>query len=95
MEILQGVGVAAMPVMNLEDQFRDPHLRAREVHLECEHPKVGIEWLHGIPWRLSETPGRIHRPAPLLGEHNQYVFGELLGLPESEIQRLTETGAMY
>ena len=95
MEILQGAGVAAMPVMNLEDQFRDPHLRAREVHLECEHPKVGIEWLHGIPWRLSETPGRIHRPAPLLGEHNRYVFGELLGLPEGEIQRLSEMGAMY
>ncbi|MBI3328874.1 MAG: CoA transferase, partial [Nitrospinae bacterium] len=85
METLQAVGVPAMPVMNLEDQFRDPHLRAREVHVECEHPKVGIEWLHGIPWHLSETPGRIRRPAPLLGEHNQYVFGELLGLPAAEI----------
>ncbi|MGH8057484.1 MAG: CaiB/BaiF CoA transferase family protein, partial [Candidatus Entotheonellia bacterium] len=94
MEQLQAVGVAAMPVMNLEDQFRDPHLRAREIHLECEHPKVGLEWLHGIPWRLSETPGRIHRPAPLLGEHNQYVFGELLGLPASQIQRLTESEAI-
>lgn len=94
MEMLQAAGVAAMPVMNLEDQFRDPHLRAREVHLECEHPKVGIEWLHGIPWRLSETPGRIHRPAPLLGEHNQYVFGELLGLPSSEVQRLMDAGAI-
>jgi len=95
MEILQGAGVAAMPVMNLEDQFRDPHLRHREVHRECEHPKVGIEWLHGIPWHLSETPGRIRRPAPLLGEHNQYVFGDLLGLPEAEIQRLMEAGAIY
>ena len=94
MEQLQAVGVAAMPVMNLEDQFTDPHLRAREVHLECEHPKVGIEWLHGIPWRLSDTPGRIHRPAPLLGEHNQYVFGELLGLSASEIQQLTESEAI-
>jgi crotonobetainyl-CoA:carnitine CoA-transferase CaiB-like acyl-CoA transferase len=95
MEILQAAGVAAMPVMNVEDQFRDPHLRARQVHVECEHPKVGIEWLHGIPWHLSETPGRIRRPAPLLGEHNQYVFGELLGLPAAEIQRLVEAGAIY
>lgn len=94
METLQGAGVAAMPVMNLEDQFRDPHLRAREIHLECEHPKVGIEFLHGIPWRLSETPGRIQRPAPLLGEHNQYVFGELLGLPAAKIQELTASGAI-
>lgn len=95
MATLQSAGVAAMPVMNLEDQFRDPHLRAREIHVESEHPKVGLEFLHGIPWRLSDTPGRISRPAPLLGEHNQYVFGELLGLPEAEIQRLVEAGAMY
>jgi benzylsuccinate CoA-transferase BbsF subunit len=94
MEILQSAGVAAMPVMNLEDQFRDAHLRAREIHLESEHPKVGLEYLHGIPWRLSDTPGRIRRPAPLLGEHNQYVFGELLGLPEAEIQRLMQAGAI-
>jgi benzylsuccinate CoA-transferase BbsF subunit len=95
METLQAAGVAAMPVMNLEEQFRDPHLRVREIHLESEHPKVGLEFLHGIPWHLSETPGRISRPAPLLGEHNQYVFGALLGLPEAEIQRLTELGAIY
>jgi benzylsuccinate CoA-transferase BbsF subunit len=95
METLQAAGVAAMPVMNLEDQFRDPHLREREIHLESEHPKVGLEFLHGIPWRLSGTPGRIRRPAPLLGEHNHYVFGELLGLPEAEIQRLVEAGAIY
>jgi benzylsuccinate CoA-transferase BbsF subunit len=94
MEILQAAGVAAMPVMNLEDQFRDPHLREREIHLESEHPKVGLEFLHGIPWRLSDTPGRIRRPAPLLGEHNQYVFGELLGLPEAAIQRLVDAGAI-
>jgi benzylsuccinate CoA-transferase BbsF subunit len=95
MQTLQAAGVAAMPVMTLEDQFRDPHLRARAIHLECEHPKVGLEWLHGIPWRLSDTPGRIRRPAPLLGEHNDYVFGELLGLPAAEIQRLVEAGAIY
>jgi benzylsuccinate CoA-transferase BbsF subunit len=95
MELLQAAGVAAMPVMNLEDQFRDPHLREREIHVECEHPKVGIEFLHGIPWRLSGTPGRIRRPAPLLGEHNQYVFGELLGLQQAEIQRLMDAEAIY
>jgi crotonobetainyl-CoA:carnitine CoA-transferase CaiB-like acyl-CoA transferase len=94
METLQAAGVAAMPVMSLEDQFRDPHLRAREIHLESEHPKVGLEFLHGIPWRLSDTHGRIRPPAPLLGEHNQYVFGELLGLPEAEIQRLVQSGAI-
>jgi crotonobetainyl-CoA:carnitine CoA-transferase CaiB-like acyl-CoA transferase len=59
------------------------------------HPKVGLEFLHGIPWRLSDTPGRISRPAPLLGEHNQYVFGNLLGLSAAEIRRLVEAEAIY
>jgi CoA:oxalate CoA-transferase len=95
METLQAAGVVAMPVMNLEDQFRDPHLREREIHLESEHPRVGLEFLHGIPWRLSDTPGRISRPAPLLGEHNPYVFSDLLGLPEAEIQRLVEAEAIF
>ena len=95
METLQAAGVAAMPVMNLEDQFRDPHLREREIHLESEHPRVGLEFLHGIPWRLSGTPGRISRPAPLLGEHNHYVFSDLLGLPEAEIQRLMQAEAIF
>jgi crotonobetainyl-CoA:carnitine CoA-transferase CaiB-like acyl-CoA transferase len=56
---------------------------------------VGVESLYGIPWRLSETPGDIHRPAPSLGEHNDYVFGELLGKPKSEIQRMIEAKVIY
>ena len=88
MEKLQEVGVAAMPVMNVEDQYFDPHYRERQTYIETEHPLVGFEVLYGIPWRLSETPGQIKRVAPSLGEHNEYVFGELLGLSEEEIARL-------
>jgi crotonobetainyl-CoA:carnitine CoA-transferase CaiB-like acyl-CoA transferase len=44
---------------------------------------------------LSETPGEIRRPAPLLGEHNNYVFGELLGLSEEEIETLVEKKVIY
>ena len=94
-DLLQGHGIAAMPVMNIEDQFLDPHLQERQAYLEVEHPHVGIEWLYGMPWLLSDTPGGIRRPAPLLGEHNGYVFGELLGLATEEIERLRVEQVIY
>ena len=63
-DTLQRHGIAAMPVMNIEDQFLDPHLQERQAYLEVEHPHVGIEWLYGMPWLLSgaqgESAGRRH-----------------------------------
>jgi formyl-CoA transferase len=95
MGILQNVGVAAVPVMNVEDQYFDPHFKERETYIELQHPLIGLEVLYGIPWRLSDTPGRIRRVAPSLGEHNSYVFGELLGLPAKEIAQLAEDKIIY
>jgi benzylsuccinate CoA-transferase BbsF subunit len=91
---LQKAGIAAAPVMNIEDQFTDPHYRERGVFVESEHPRVGAEWLPGIPWQLSDTPGQVRRHAPLLGEHNPYVFRDLLGLPQGEYTALTESGTL-
>ena len=90
MEILQKVGVAAVPVMNVEDQYFDPHFKEAQYYTEVEHPLVGLEPLYGIPWHLNKTPGEIYRVAPALGEHNDYVFGELLGLSKEEIEKLVE-----
>ena len=94
-ERLQDHGVAAMKVMNIEDQFADPHLQERQAYAEIEHPLVGIEWVYGMPWLLSGTAGGVRAPAPSLGEHNGYVLGELLGVPEAELERLAEAGAVY
>ena len=87
-ELLQGHGVAAMAVMNIEDQFMDPHLRERQAFAEVEHPHIGGEWLYGMPWLLSDTPGSVRTAAPLVGQHNDYVFGHLLGLSNGEMERL-------
>ena len=94
-ELLQRYGVAAMPVMNIEDQFADSHLQERQAYAEIEHPHVGVEWLYGMPWLLSETPGSVRTPAPLLGQHNEYVLGQLLGLPEKELERLQQAQVVY
>ena len=92
---LQAEGVAAFPVMNIEDQFLDPHFRERGAWVEMEHPMAGAEWLYGLAWRLSRTPGRIVSPAPLLGQHNERVLGGLLGTPPDELRRLEASGAVY
>ena len=93
-EILQHAGVAAMPVMNIEDQFTDPHYREREVFVESEHPMVGTEWLPGIPWGLSETPGSVRDHAPFLGQHNKYVIQEVLGYTEERYLELERMEAL-
>ena len=92
-ELLQGYGVAAMPVMNIEDQFTDPHLRYRQAFAEGEHPHIGAEWLYGMPWLLSDTPGSVRTAAPLVGQHNKEVYSEL-GISESEMAELAKAGVI-
>lgn len=94
MEILQKAGVAAVPVMHLGDQYFDAHFKERQTYLEVQHPLVGLEVLYGLPYKLSKTPGSIRQTAPSLGEHNDYVLRELLGLPDHEIRRLVEEGVL-
>jgi crotonobetainyl-CoA:carnitine CoA-transferase CaiB-like acyl-CoA transferase len=94
MDILQAVGVAAVPVMSIEDQFADPHLNERGIYVNIEHPKVGAEIIYGLSWKMSKTPGGIQRPAPLLGEHNDYVLKRILELSEDEITQLSKKGVL-
>lgn len=86
-ETLQGAGVAAAPVLNTEGTFLDPHFSEREAYVNVEHPVTGNTMLYNVPWKI-EGLEQNWRHAPLLGEHNDYVFGELLGLDKAEITRL-------
>lgn len=95
MEKLQAVGVAAMPVMNIADQFADPHLNDRETYVEIDHPHVGAEMVYGVPWRFSDTPGSVRAPAPLLGQHNDYVLKQLLGIDEAHVGELVAQQVVY
>ena len=90
MDILQKVGVAAMPSFSSEEIYSDPHLKERGLATQIEHPILGKQSIINPPWRLSETPARIYRHAPLFGEHNEFVLGELLGMSGGEIARLKE-----
>ena len=72
---------------------KNPQLEAREDYQEIEHPELGEALRYpGPPYRLSETPWRIERRAPRLGEHTHEVLGEV-GYSEDESQALSSTGA--
>ena len=91
---LQEAGVAAAPCLGVEARFFDEHLRSREAYVPVVHPVLGSEFIFGIPWKFSKTPGRIRRRAPMLGEHNSYVLGDLLGLDQTAIDRYEAEGAL-
>ena len=94
-ETLQGAGVAAFPPLANYMLDADPHLAARGFWVEKEHPEVGRLKHAGIPWRMSETPCEVWRAAPTLGQDNEYVFGELLGMSGKQIAELTERQVIY
>jgi crotonobetainyl-CoA:carnitine CoA-transferase CaiB-like acyl-CoA transferase len=85
---LQAAGIAAAPVLSNKELYSDPHYDARGFFEEVTHPETGTHRYPGLPWKLSKTPGRIRMPAPYFGQHNEYIFRELLGLPEDELEAL-------
>ena len=70
--------------------INDQHLKERQAFNEVDHPTIGRLAVMNPPWKLSTSPAEVVRHAPLLGEHNQYVFGQLLGMSEKEIDNLID-----
>jgi crotonobetainyl-CoA:carnitine CoA-transferase CaiB-like acyl-CoA transferase len=92
---LQGAGIAAGVVQNVEDQLHhDPQLRARRFFEEIDHLKKGRVVASGIPLGLTGTPGHSGRAGAALGQDNDYVFGTLLGMTPGEIRQCIELGAI-
>lgn len=95
MKLLQDVGVRAGAVQNAEDlNETDPQVAAREVFFEMDHPVIGEARFEGVPIRFSATTPDNWRSGPLLGEDNDYVFGEILGLDGDELDRLRAEGVI-
>lgn len=95
MELMQDAGVAAGVVQNCEDLMtRDCHMKARGFYHEMKHRPSGDKVIiEGSPFKLSVTPWSLRTPAPLLGEHNDYVLKRILGMPQEEIVRFAAEGA--
>ncbi len=95
MMTLQRAGVPAGMVSSVPELIEDRHLAARGfLSRDIPDQWLGKVSVGGIQVRLSETPGAITSPAPYMGQHNDYVFGKLLGLSKAEIQRYMEMGVI-
>jgi len=94
MTLLQGAGVPAAVVQNSEDLFNDPQLEHRGHFAVLDHPEIGPYRITSAAFRLSKCPNNPRSPAPLFGEHNEYVLREFLGMSADEIADLVAEGVL-
>ncbi|WP_328715137.1 CoA transferase [Nocardia salmonicida] len=94
LEQLHAAGVPAGRIFTARDMFTDPHFAAREAIVRLAHPEFGELPMQNVFPKLSETPGSVRHAGPELGEHNQDVYGDLLGLDEKAIGRLAADGVI-
>ena len=96
METLQGIGICAAVVQDVEDQFkRDKQYAATGYLVNLTEPEAGDVVTENVPMRLSETPGKVRGLAPLMGEHTYEIARNLLGLNDAEIKKLDEEKVLY
>ncbi|SEN04328.1 formyl-CoA transferase/CoA:oxalate CoA-transferase [Mesobacillus persicus] len=93
-ELGQQWRVPVNPVPTFTEMLNFPQYEARKFFVEIEHPVMGKVTQPGAPYTMSETPWKIQRPAPLLGEHNSYVYKEVLGLDGEELEQLQAEGVV-
>ncbi len=97
MRELQAAGVPAGPALDGRDLWRDPHLRERGYFEAVEHhpdTELGQREYVSRGWRMSGSPVRIRKPAPMLGEDNRYVLSQVIGLSDARIAELEAADAV-
>lgn len=95
-ELLQAAGIAAHASWTTPEIAADPHLQARGAIVEVAEPDGKKRAAVGVPMRLSKGPEiGIHRGTPKLGEHEDYVYGELLGMSRAERTALEEAEVIH
>ena len=91
MEVFERAEVTAAPVYDIDQFMADPHVAAREILVDLPDEEMERLPMHNVIPRLSQTPGRLRRPAPNLGEHTAELLGSL-GLDAAEIRGLAREG---
>lgn len=95
MHDLQKRGVPAAVVQSARELLDvDEHIKERGYYVYLDHPETGRAAYDGPPAVLSKTPGHLQGPAPLLGQHTEYVCKEILGLGDEDIAELMIAGAL-
>jgi benzylsuccinate CoA-transferase BbsF subunit len=94
MDMLTALGIPAGALQRSEDLAKDPQYIHRSFYHYLDHPHMGKVPYAGNQFRIPGYAGGPSRPAPLLGEHNHHVFGEILGMSASEIDALIDAGVV-
>jgi crotonobetainyl-CoA:carnitine CoA-transferase CaiB-like acyl-CoA transferase len=87
---LEAAGVPAGPINTLDQVYQDPQVIARQMKLELPHPAAGVAPIAASPIKLSASPVRYERPAPMLGQHTKQVLRDRLGLSDADIEALSK-----
>ena len=90
--ILKKSGVPCSPLPTFDQVAADPQLLSREMIVEVEQPVSGKVNLSGSVYKMSKTPGDRRKRIPAVGEHNEEIYGGLLGIDAQEIQKLRQEG---
>jgi formyl-CoA transferase len=93
LQILAGAGIPSGAILDSAEVLSDPHLRQTGFITDLEHPRRGVYPMPGNPVRLADSPTDMVR-SPLLGEHNDEVFGKVLGLDQTELDTLRRDGVI-
>ncbi len=91
--VLEQAGVPCGPVLSLDQVYQHPQTLARHMDMTVEHPIAGRVHAIGFPVKYSETPPRLYRPAPALGQHTLQVL-ESLGMSQEECRQLENAGVI-
>ena len=94
LEVLAGAGVPASRIYQTRDMFDDPQFRARQAILHLTHGKLGSFPVQAVVPRLSDTPGTVRTLGPELGQHNQEIYGSLLGIGPGRLAELRSKGVV-
>jgi len=94
MNLMQDVGVPAGVVHPTSGLYEDPQLKHWDFFVELNHTEMGPHKYDGLTTKLSKTPGDLTMPAPILGEHNEKIFKECLGMSDDEIGDLIAEGVI-
>ena len=93
-ESLRAVGIPCGRVQSVDEVCDNPQIHAREMIKELHHSTAGTVKVTGVPIKLSETPGEVSTPPPMLGEHTAEVLSEWLSLDSTELGELSEAGVV-
>lgn len=86
--LLERFGVPSGLIYRAPEMLADPHFAAREALVSVPHPDFGELKMQNVAPKLSATPGSIRSPSPRLGEHNEWVYRQILGLSAERLKEL-------